>query len=117
MDDLDPIFGHYAQQQTKHCRDPVIASQPNGSNVTANQIVEPTRAKIPNQKLQTGIRGQSRLRELDAKIALDGSSQKGFSISHGSWPFVWVESCVCHLFLPTTKGLFASMNIEYQHYL
>ena len=78
----------------------VVAAGQGSLEMAAYQTVEANRAQVANEKLEPGVGTQARFGELDTKIALDGSTQRGFSISHSKWPFV----CGFEVVLTTTSS-------------
>jgi hypothetical protein len=85
--------------------------------VVTNELVDADGSKIADQEFKARVGGHARFCELDSEFSLDRVAQIGFSISHRTWPFVWVEDCLPYLLQTTTGGLFASMNFGYHQNL
>jgi hypothetical protein len=106
-----------SQEKADNGYNAVISSNEKICKVATNEFVEVDGPKIADQELEACIGGEIRLCELDSQFSLDRVAQIGFSISHSMRPFVWGESLRQQLFLPTTGGLFASMNFGYHQKL
>ena len=76
------------QHHSDHGDRSVVAGQRDAPEGMANPIVEANRTQVANEKLKARVGTQTRFSELDSKIVLDRSAQRGFSISHCKWPFV-----------------------------
>ena len=81
-------YDQQSQRHSDHGDRTVVAGQRDASEVAANPIVEADTAQVANEKLKACVGTQTRLSELNSKILLDRSAQRGFSISHSKWPFV-----------------------------
>lgn len=81
-------YDQQSQCHSDHGDRTVISRQPETSEVAANPIVKADRAQVANEKLKACVGTQSCLGELNSKILLDRSAQRGFPISHSKWPFV-----------------------------
>jgi hypothetical protein len=81
-------YDQQSQRHSDHGDRTVISRQPEASEVTANPTIQADRAQVANEKLKACVGTQSCLSELNSKILLDRSAQRGFPISHSMWPFV-----------------------------
>ena len=106
-----------SQHNPDHGDGTVVAGQRDAQKVTANPIVEANGAQVANEKLEACVGTQARLGELDVKIVLDKSAQRGFSISHSKWPFVVGLKLACISTFSHSGRLFASMNHMKHQYL
>lgn len=87
-----PADDQQDQHDPHHRRDAKVARQ--SREMLADQPVEIDPSKVPDQQLESGVRGEARLGELDPQFTVDPAAQIGFPSPHRSWPFVGVRGTV-----------------------
>src|SRR5690606_22610871 len=108
---LQPATADYQQpdQHADHSDGPEVSTEACLTECCPDQVVETDLPQIPIKQLQSRVRSELHVAELESKITVDTSMQFGFSSSHSQWPFVcWKKTCLVTRFQPQRRTFFNS---------
>src|SRR5690606_2960384 len=108
---LQPATADYQQpnEHADHGDGPKVSTEACLTKCRPSQVVETDLPQVSIKQLQSRVRSELHVAELECKIAVDTSMQFGFSVSHSQWPFVcWKKTCVVTRFQPQRRAFFNS---------
>src|SRR5690606_29730151 len=92
-----------------HSDGPEVSTEACLTECCPDQVVETDLPQIPIKQLQSSIRSELHVAQLESKITVNTSMPFGFSSSHSQWSFVcWKKKSLVTRFQPQRRAFFNS---------